>query len=720
MVKKAIILGLLFLTYFEVQSQYSITGKLVDEDSVAIAYAHVILFDVSSDNKELLKGEVTNEQGLFNINVDRSGPLYLEFQILGYENFRTENFIVQDNMDLGVVRMEQGSEQLEEVTVVGRIPLFEQKVDRTIVNVQGSVTNVGNNVLNILGKAPMVRVNRAGNEISMLGKQGVVVMVDGKQIRLEALDVMNLLSNISSDNIESIELITSPPSSFDAQGNAGIINIKTIRPVEGWSGQYSANAGIRRRTKYGGSFNLSYQKEKWYGYANLSANIANDYEEVFINTNSTVLETNSDLYSLRKPTTGLYNLEIGLEHSISPKTTVGGMFSALYSDWTMDSWSNTNSLIGSDPSNNQTISYEENRLFRTLYNVNLRHSLSDNAQLNLDYDFIKFKRKNPTNYEVLDLDEDTMAQFRSSATTPVTVHVLSADMEQTFSENMTLKYGLKGSFSDFENQVVVAYEEEGEFVNDPVFTDDYFMDENIYAAYTNFDYHLSQKLRLQTGIRYEYYSLALASENGGEVTSREQGYIFPSVFLTYSPSERKELSLSYVKRIQRPGFLVLAPYFYFFDERTLFTGNPSIVPSRSNQLQLNYSFGQLITNLQYSWETDPILGDQPTLDLTRELLIVRPILGIRKNTLTLNMSHPFEITNWWNGHFNVLGTRLYQLIDNYGLNFKKTSYNFESNLVQNWKVNETIDVEMTANYSSPYYFGVMKMKPRSQVDLGIK
>lgn len=700
--------------------QQRITGRTVDNDNGRVAFAHVLLFDATSEQETFLVGTTTDEEGEFVLSIEQATSVYIQVQALGFETYRTDDFAVDADVDLGQLILEQGSQQLDEVTVVGRKPLFEQRVDRTVVNVQGSVTNIGNNVLNVLSKSPMVRVNRAGNEISMMGKQGVVVMIDDKPVQLEPLDLMNLLGNMSSNNIESIELITSPPSNYDAQGNAGIINIQTIRGEEGWSGQWSSNVAYGRRPKYGSGLNLSYQRDRWYTYANLSVNIAHDYEQVYIQTESTELGATANLFSIRKPTTGLYTLESGLEYKMTSKTTIGALISVLYSDWEMDSWTRTLSNQGMDTTMLRTTSYEENKLFRTLANLNMEHAFSGRSKISFDYDLIKFERKNPTKYVAEYEMEDTTNEFVSSATTPVTVHVLKSDMEHRFSDKLTLEYGVKGSFSDFGNQVVVGEQEDSGLVEDPNFTDDYSMDERIYAAYSSLDHQFGPKWKLRAGFRYEYYDLDLSSSNSGKITQRSQGYLFPSAFLTYRPSERQEWGLSYVNRIQRPGFLILAPYFYFFDENTLFTGNPSILPSRSNQFQLNFSHRGLMANLQYNWESDPILDQQPTLDLEGQLLVVRPIQGKERNSLTLNLSHPIKLADWWTGHFNILTTRLYQSLDNYREPFVKTSYNYELGLVQNWNLGKESTVEMSANYYSPYYFGVMEMDPRFQLDLGFR
>ncbi|MEE1964137.1 TonB-dependent receptor [Allomuricauda taeanensis] len=720
MVHKVLTFAFLLGTAISAYGQYQISGRTVDNENVGVAFAHVLLFDATSEQETFVAGTTTDGEGGFVLSIEQGTSVYVQVQVLGYVTYRTEDFFVDGNVDLGQLILEQGSQQLDEVTVVGRKPLFEQRVDRTVVNVQGSVTNIGNNVLNVLSKSPMVRVNRAGNEISMMGKQGVVVMIDDKPVQLEPLDLMNLLGNMSSNNIESIELITSPPSNYDAQGNAGIINIKTIRGEEGFSGQWSSNLAYGRRPKYGSGLNLSYQRDRWYAYANLSVNIAHDYEQVYIQTESTELGTTADLFSLRKPTTGLYTLESGLEYKMTPKTTIGALVSVLYSDWEMDSWTRTLSIRGTDSTKLRTTSYEENKLFRTLVNLNMQHTFSERSKLSLDYDLIKFERKNPTRYMAEYEMEGTTNEFVSSATTPVTVHVLKSDLEHRFSDKLTLEYGVKGSFSDFGNQVVVGEQEDSGLVEDPNFTDDYSMDERIYAAYSSLGHQFGPKWKLQAGLRYEYYDLDLSSTNSGRITQRSQGYLFPSTFLTYRPSERQEWGLSYVSRIQRPGFLILAPYFYFFDENTLFTGNPSILPSRSNQFQLNFSHKGLMANLQYNWESDPVLDQQPTLDLEGQLLVVRPIQGEKRNALTLNVSHPIKLADWWNGHFNILATRLYQSLDNYSEPFIKTSYNYELGLVQNWDLGKKSVIEMSANYYSPYYFGVMEIDPRFQLDLGLR
>lgn len=698
-------------------AQHTIKGRLIDVNGDPIPFAHILLFQADTASI-LLHGEIANDNGDFVIEHDRADSVYVKMQSLGFTEYQTTVFYLNGEVELGRLTMAANTEMLDEVVITGQKPLYEQRIDRTIVNVQGSAINAGTNVLNVLSRAPFVRIDRGSNQIAMMGKQGVMVMIDDKPIRLENTDLIHLLSNMSSGNIESIELITSPPSNYDAQGVAGIINIRTIKKREGFTGQFSANAGYGQRGKFGGALNMSYQKGKLFTYANLSSGTDYTREEVVIAAKSSDLKSQSDIQVDRVPTTALHSAEVGLDYQISRNTSIGLSFSVLESDWKMSSLATTTSSSNGSTFVSTTESYEKNKMLKTISSVELSQRLSERTVLDAGYDHTRFERRNPTNYTVI--NNDSTSNFISNATTPLSIDVVTADVRHAVNKKIEVSSGIKGTFSNFNNNVTVANEHEGAMIDDTRFTDAFSMDERILAAYASGDFALSPRVKLVTGIRYEHYYLDISSKNSGRISSRTNGLLFPSVFLSYKPDDNQEFSVSYVNRIQRPGFLILAPYFYFFDPNTLYTGNPTILPARSNQLQLNLNNFGAITTLQYTSIREPIVDQQPTLNTDDGIIIVRPLQGNRNNVLSLNIALPFTVTNWWSAHLNLLGIRQYLRLPINETLFEKTSANYEVSVTQTWKLPAEFEIELSAFYNSSYYFGVMRQLARHQVDIGIR
>ena len=178
-----------------------------------------------------VKGVISNVEGIFVIDKVVSGNYYVEISMIGFQKIKSQVFYLDDHhpVNLQNFYLEGDAQNLDEITVVAKKPLFEQQIDRTVVNVQNSITATGATALSILERSPGIIVDRMNNQISMQGKQGVVVMLNGKRMRMEVSALIQLLQTMPSDNIEKIELITTPPASFDAEGNAGIINIVTIK-----------------------------------------------------------------------------------------------------------------------------------------------------------------------------------------------------------------------------------------------------------------------------------------------------------------------------------------------------------------------------------------------------------------------------------------------------------------------------------------------------------
>ncbi|MCE7053866.1 TonB-dependent receptor family protein [Algoriphagus sp. AGSA1] len=708
---------------FWVSAQNSITGKVVDPQNIPLEYAHVLLFQDSL----FIQGTVTDSLGKFEIPYSSSDRSYLiQIQAIGFTDFRSAPFFFSGNKDFENILLTLSSTELDEVTVNSYRPLFEQRIDRTVIHVQDRVTNLGSSVLGVLGRSPAVRVNRGINQISMMGKEGVIVMVDNKQLRMESADLIRYLENLNTDLVESIELITAPPASYDAQGGAGIININTLRGEGKIGGQFSGNFAYGKRPKYGINLSLNGTGKKLTYYFNGAYSLARDLELVEIESelnfgNSPII---SRLDVERKPATAMYTAESGLEWKISPQTGVGIGLSLLQSNWKMDATALTKSREEEEITSSQTDSYEENLLSQAILNLNLSHSFSDKTRVEIDYDYIRFERDNPTVYQVketVNQDDEQNSSFLSRAKTPLDIQVGKIDVHNDYAENLSFDLGLKGTHSTFNNQVRVAGKNpEGVWVDIPGFTDSYQLDESLYAVYLSSNWQITDKFRMIAGLRYENYELILESSDQGKVNDRKMNNLFPNLHGSFSFDENNELSLSFVNRIQRPSFSMLAPYFYFFDEHTLFTGNPELVPSLTHQIQLAYQGSKLSTTLQLTKESQPVFDGQPDMDFENKLLVVRPLQGIESQSGTLLISYPVEITTGWTSQYDIRGTIQTQYPIVNSLPVKYASANFEVSTTQIFHVSDWFDAELNAAYFSDYRSGIMYMKERFMLDLGIR
>ena len=254
--------------------QSRIKGIVTDNNKQPIVNANVLL--LNSNDSSLVKGVVTKETGVYALENISSGKYLLTASFIGYEPvFSSPIDIVAgtEEKDAGVFTLQKSGTQLAEVSVSAKKPLFEQKVDRMVINVKSSITSAGSNALQVLEKSPGVSVNRQNSSISMNGKSGIIVMINGKRNYMPLSAVFQLLEGMSANNIEKIELITTPPSNMDAEGNAGFINIVMATTDNyGTNGSYTLSAGYGHGAIGSGSINFNHRKEKINLYGDLSVN----------------------------------------------------------------------------------------------------------------------------------------------------------------------------------------------------------------------------------------------------------------------------------------------------------------------------------------------------------------------------------------------------------------------------------------------------------------
>ena len=219
--------GLLsLLIVYNCEAQSKIYGKVVNVKDEPIEYANILL--LKSKDSSLVKGVMTAHPGTYSFENIPRGKYLVTLTYTGFAQVYTKPFEVtesQNHIDLGTTKLEQKQVELASVTVLAKKPMFEQKIDRMVINVANSITSAGGTALEVLERSPGIIVDRQNNSISMNGKNGIVIMMNGRISHMPLASVVQMLEGMNSSNIERIELITTPPSNFDAEGNAGYINI---------------------------------------------------------------------------------------------------------------------------------------------------------------------------------------------------------------------------------------------------------------------------------------------------------------------------------------------------------------------------------------------------------------------------------------------------------------------------------------------------------------
>ena len=724
-----VILSLLCLSQIGF-SQTQITGQILDTQKQPFPNATVLLLQASDST--LIKGAVADLEGRFKFEAIEPGSYRVESQMYGFAPLSSSIFQIDAGTStkaLGVFTLEQSAIQLKEGIVVGKRPPFEVKIDRNVVNVANSINDAGGNVIDVLQRAPGVQVNRLSKTISLVGKAGVVIMINGKVSRLPGEAVVQMLQGMNANNVDRIELIHTPPANFEAEGNAGIINIVLKKSADdGFNGGYAANIGYGFAEKYGagGYFNFRKNKVNIFGNYNYDYNINpqkfTNYRGVQVGTDFLETSTNS-----RRPftPTGVHNASIGADYQLSKKTVVGVLGTFFDSKWYMRA---SNDIIyqknGVEQAHLLMPNSETNHNQSFSGNVNLTHNFSERAALNLDADLIQYNIDNPSQYFVNNIDAAGYAvpqyQLRINKKTPIRAAVAKADYNYRFSEKFNLETGAKWTVLYFENDVRVdSLPLSGEWIVMPEQTSVFVLNEDVAGAYVSFTAILDSKTDVKGGLRYEHTNTNLGSVEMPNVVDRNYGSWFPSLFIGRKLTETKTLNFSYSRRISRPQIKWLAPWLIFSDPTTLQGGNPALQPSFTDAVSLDYGIKSLHFSVAYSFQDAPT-AFVPYVDAKSNRQISRPQNLTNAKVWSANLSFPLHPTKFWEVQSNFFLNHSETNLKIDGRNIQLSNANYGFNLVNSFKLPNNFMLEVSGNYNSPGYWGVEKWRATGAANIGIQ
>lgn len=726
-------LSILFLTLTSLPiaslAQSTMVGVIVKDVTSPVPFANVLLLQAS--DSVLVKGLIGNMDGGFKFENIQVGNYLVSITALGYETQYTGPFQVTEKpsqIEVDSIFIQVAPLTLEKVTISAKKPLYEQKIDRLVINVSNSITAAGGTALQVLERSPGVIVNKQWSTITMGGKEGVLIMINGKISRMPATAIVQMLDGMSADNIEKIELIHTPPANFEAQGNAGIIHIVLKESMnKGLNGTYSLNAGYGKKEKAGANLNFNFRKNKInlfgdYAYSlNRNPQLFTQYRS-FIRDNKT-LSTNSQ--SNRDTKTHNNQARLGLDYQLSQKTIVGLLAGWSDRDFTMQAFNTMEKRVdGALTESIEIPNNEVNHWQHVLGNFNIQHKFNDDNNLNVDIDYAYYYFTNPTHYSNQYFDIDgafrTETERRADKINPMGIWVGKADYSRKLNANIILEAGLKATSTRFENDLLVEDLDNGDWIPNPLYTANYRMEEDIAMAYTSFTIKLTESANLKTGLRYEYTRSNLGTDILPNIIDRKYGNLFPSVFYNKNFNETNQFQFSYGRRIKRPNFTELAPFFIFWDPSTIATGNPKLQPSISNILNLSYKWKTIQLSAQYSYEKDAIGQYQPTIDIENDIQI-----QVAKNfefaqVASTTLSFPIRLAPGWEMRHNI--TAQWQKVkDSTGdvpVEISRKSWYYNGNMTFNLPGDLT--GEISGLYFAKSLFGALDIQPLGELSFGVQ
>jgi outer membrane receptor for ferrienterochelin and colicin len=707
------------------QNSYTITGKINDGNDQGIAFANVLLMKAADST--FVKGAVTSETGTYSLENVPSGSYFVEGSVVGFQLARSEAFTLNSDYTVPNLVMLEG-EALGEVVVQATKPLYTQKVDRLVINVENSIVSSGGTALEVLERSPGVVVNRQNNGISVVGKEGVVVMINGKISYVPTSSIVQLLDGMSADNIESIELITTPPANFDAEGNAGYINIVLKKNADlGLNGSYSLSLGYGKGIVSNDNISFNYRKNKFNLFGSYSY-LADQRDQLF--KTSREFRDSGDLLSTssrtdRDPNQQNHNLRLGADVQLSEKTITGFILTGFSNKWTMDAFNSSTDAINGVPSGFVTLeNTEKNHLRHFGANYNIRHDFTADQFISMDIDYLYYEFDNPTDYVNMFFDGSNMflrtELLQSRKETPLSTLVGKIDYSNKIDDAFKFELGAKGIKNDFENDVSVANDVSGMFVFDPSLTNFSVLDESIMAAYASADYTIDEKTSAKAGVRYEYTDSKLDVDTQGTVVDRQYGIWFPSVFLSRKWTDDLSMNVSYSKRITRPTFNDLAPFVIFFEPNTFLSGNAGLQPAISNTVKFDTNFKNYFLSFQYTNEDATIANFQERIDPDTGRLIFEAANLDYTRTFSIITGIPIKLAPWWRTQTNLTYVRQEVRSFYQGEPIEQELGIFSANSTHSFKISDSFTAELSGFYNGPGFFGNARYDEFYAINLGFQ
>ena len=714
-----------------------ITGSVNDASMKGIHSATVSL--LKAKDSSVTKFVATGKDGEYEFLSIADGKYFVSVSSVGYAKVASAPFEISSSNSTINVPALVVSEQIKDmggVTVTAKKPFIEARPDKTIVNVDASPTSAGATVLELLEKSPGITVDNDGN-ISLRGKAGVIIMIDGKPTYLSSTDLANLLKNMPASQLEQIEIMTNPSAKYDAAGNSGIINIKTKKGrASGFNG--SIMAGITTSffktgdalyvtPKSQNSINFNYRKNKFNFFGNYNPNVYNgrgnlDIERRFFDNNDNIAGY-SDIATRFKFGNNNHSLKVGVDFFADKKNTFGVvassfMFNGHPTPVTVNTLSDAN-----HEETSSMVSLTENKIDFNNFsgNFNYRHVFDTaGTELTVDLDYIGYRNTSDMLlttefYDNMHQQSSDPLLLKGHLPSDINIYSIKSDYTHPF-KGGRVEAGIKSSY--VKNNNIVDYQRlnADKWVPDSR-SNQFIYDENINAAYVTVNKQL-KKWTLQGGLRVENTIAKGYQVTNDSTFKRNFTDLFPNAYITYTINQKNSLTLSYGRRITRPNYQDLNPFTYFLDSLSYRQGNPYLLPQFTNNVELTHTFnGKIITTLNYNNTTDVISQIFKQNSQTKIVYFTADNVAKFIN-MGISITAPVTITKWWNTNFftNIYNNHYKGIYNAEPLDISYTS--FMVNITNTFTIKQGFSLELSGFYRGKGVDQLTINQPIYQMSIG--
>ncbi len=698
---------------------YRLSGCVQDENRQPVEVANVLL--KQAKDSTYITGMLTDTQGCFSFD-QPLGEYLLHITLIGSEDLYVP-VVLQGNKNVGELTLKSSSALLDEVTVTAARPVIKRLVDRVVFDAHNTIASAGGSALDLLREVPGLQVGQ--NSIGIIGKGGIKVYINDRETKLSGDELIDYLRSYDASQILKVEVITTPPSKYDAAGNAGIINIRLkSRPKDYVGGTASASYSVGEKDNY--------------GYGGINLNLSKGRVSSFLNGGTTQgnYETREKNYRYFPQNT--WNSRADYTNYMNSFYLQGGVDVSLERDWTVGMQAIYNH---SAPKPNNALSWTEVYDASTVVLDSLLYSNSDkdtgSDRLNLNFHTDKVwddKGKKMTwDVDYLRDNRDENMGFLSKTLLPDGTEIPGTNFDYNYLQHRKVdvvssaldfilpfeKYkitaGAKVSFTNTRNGI--NYD-----TSDPTLVqDDYFRyKEQIYALYADYSREFSERFSMQLGLRMEHTRTTGISEAKDTEDKHDYTRLFPTVYLLYSPTDGHALNFSFSNRISRPSQNMVNPFPFYQNKYTYACGREDLKPSYTYNAELGYTLKNNFNVSAYYSYSDDVFFQVVDLDAETNVTSFLWENFMQTHAFGLNNSYTFR-TKWL------------QTYAQHGVSYRRTTssaattspeekgWAYNASLRNTFFFNEkkTLLATLSGSYSSRQYQGIYLMSPTYSVSAGM-
>ena len=705
-------------TFLSAQT-YRLSGCVQDENRQPVEVANVLL--KQAKDSTYITGMLTDTQGCFSFD-QPLGEYLLHITLIGSEDLYVP-VVLQRNKNVGELTLKSSSALLDEVTVTAARPVIKRLVDRVVFDAHNTIASAGGSALDLLREVPGLQVGQ--NSIGIIGKGGIKVYINDRETKLSGDELIDYLRSYDASQILKVEVITTPPSKYDAAGNAGIINIRLkSRPKDYVGGTASASYSTGEKDNY--------------GYGGINLNLSKGRVSSFLNGGTTQgnYETREKNYRYFPQNT--WNSRADYTNYMNSFYLQGGVDVSLERDWTVGMQAIYNH---SAPKPGNALSWTEVYdastavLDSLLYSNSDKDTGSDRLNLNFHTDKVWDDKGKKMTWDVdyLRDNRDENMGFLSKTLLPDGTEIPGTNFAYNYLQHRKVdvvssaldfilpfeKYkitaGAKVSFTNTRNGI--NYD-----TSDPTLVqDDYFRyKEQIYALYADYSREFSERFSMQLGLRMEHTRTTGISEAKDTEDKHDYTRLFPTVYLLYSPTDGHALNFSFSNRISRPSQNMVNPFPFYQNKYTYACGREDLKPSYTYNAELGYTLKNNFNVSAYYSYSDDVFFQVVDLDAETNVTSFLWENFMQTHAFGLNNSYTFR-TKWL------------QTYAQHGVSYRRTTssaattspeekgWAYNASLRNTFFFNEkkTLLATLSGSYSSRQYQGIYLMSPTYSVSAGM-